>query len=167
MALLFLSGCTAPTNAATTATIESRTFTPTPKAYEYQELTLALPEVTPTPPPTPVPTVVPTMVPAYTPAPISAAAVLQGTGQCGLRSSVEQWYALVSSYPWDVCTALRIMNCESGGDMFATNSSSGACGLFQHLPCQHNGDQEANTALAYAKYEGRGWQPWNIGGCYG
>ena len=49
---------------------------------------------------------------------------------------VEEWRSLVSAYfaPEDVDLALRIISCESGGDPNAQNRSSGAAGLFQHIP---------------------------------
>lgn len=74
------------------------------------------------------------------------------------RPGVEQWRAAVSQYPWNVETALRIMQCESGGNPNAYNSKYGATGLFQilHGPW----DPYANIARAYEMYSQRGWQPW-------
>jgi hypothetical protein len=45
------------------------------------------------------------------------------------RSTVERYFPANR-----VEQALSIMQCESGGNPLATNSSSGAAGLFQHLP---------------------------------
>jgi len=52
-----------------------------------------------------------------------------------VSSGVEQWRPLVETYfPSDwVEWALRIMQCESGGDPNAKNPHSSASGLFQHL----------------------------------
>lgn len=49
---------------------------------------------------------------------------------------VEKWRPLVEAYfqPEWVEWAMRIMECESRGDPYAQNPSSGAAGLFQHLP---------------------------------
>jgi len=49
---------------------------------------------------------------------------------------VEEWRSLVSAYfaPEHVDLALLIISCESGGDPNAQNPSSGAAGLFQHIP---------------------------------
>jgi hypothetical protein len=89
--------------------------------------------------------------------------------QCGesFPALVAAQLGLVSQYGWNVCSALRIIDCESDGNWTIYNGSgSGACGLWQHLPCQHNGDGPASTALAWQKYSGRGWQPWTVGGCF-
>lgn len=50
-------------------------------------------------------------------------------------AGVEQWRSLVEKYfhPEDVTWALRVMQCESGGNPNAKNSHSSASGLFQHL----------------------------------
>lgn len=49
---------------------------------------------------------------------------------------VEEWRSLVSAYfaPEHVDLALLIISCESGGDPNAQNPTSGAAGLFQHIP---------------------------------
>ncbi len=56
----------------------------------------------------------------------------------GWSGSVEQWRPLVARYfpPADVDTAMRILNCETGGtgNPNSYNDRSGASGLFQHLP---------------------------------
>ena len=48
---------------------------------------------------------------------------------------VERWAPLVAKHfdPDDVDLALRIIDCESGGDPNAKNPTSSASGLFQHL----------------------------------
>ncbi len=88
---------------------------------------------------------------------------------------VEEWRSLVSSYfvPSDVDTALRVISCESGGDPNAQNSSSGAAGLFQHiprywaeraasigLPGASIFDPVANVAAAAYLVYTEGWSPW-------
>lgn len=52
-----------------------------------------------------------------------------------VSESVEQWRPLVEQYflPGDVPWAMRVMQCESGGDPDAANPRSSARGLFQHL----------------------------------
>lgn len=53
-----------------------------------------------------------------------------------VSGSVEAWRPLVAAYfPSDwVEWALRIIQCESRGDPNAENPTSGAAGLFQHIP---------------------------------
>lgn len=48
----------------------------------------------------------------------------------------KQWQPLVAKYfaPSDVDKALSVIDCESNGDPNAFNPSSGASGLFQHIP---------------------------------
>lgn len=137
------------------------THTPTATATATATLTPTLtPTVTPTPTPIPIPT-----FQAHT---ASAASVIniEGCGQLFI-SQVAQWWDLIIQYDWDPCAALRIINCESKGDPWVYNfTGSGACGLWQHLPCQYPGDAVGSTALAYQKYASRGWQPWIVGGCY-
>ncbi|NQV05975.1 transglycosylase SLT domain-containing protein [bacterium] len=52
------------------------------------------------------------------------------------RPDVERWRPLVGEYFRNrhVEQALSVMQCESGGDPKITNTSSGAAGLFQHIP---------------------------------
>lgn len=94
--------------------------------------------------------------------------------------SVEQWRPLVSIYfPADqVDTAMRVMNCETGGtgNPYSYNRGSGASGLFQHLPkywadrstkAGWGGsdimDPEANVAVAGWLQRTGGWTHWT---CY-
>lgn len=69
-----------------------------------------------------------------------------------------EWRSLVLSLPWDAGTALRIIQCESGGNPNAYNRSSGATGLFQILHGPF--DPIANVRLAFSMWSSRGWQPW-------
>jgi hypothetical protein len=88
---------------------------------------------------------------------------------------VEEWRSLVSSYfaPSDVDKALKVISCESGGDPNAQNASSGAAGLFQHiprywaeraasigLPGASIFDPVANVAAAAYLVYTEGWSPW-------
>ena len=89
----------------------------------------------------------------------------------------EGWRPLVEKYfePGDVDRAIRVMACESNGDPKARNRSSGAGGLFQHLPSAWAKraagagvpgasiyDPEANiAAAAHLLYgPGGGWKHW-------
>ncbi len=91
---------------------------------------------------------------------------------------VEQWRSLVETYfrAGDVDRALRIMQCESGGDpnIQHGNRSSGAAGLMQHLPrywvarsaaAGYGGvsifDPTANVAVAaWLRDQRGGWNHW-------
>jgi hypothetical protein len=90
----------------------------------------------------------------------------------------EGWRPLVAEYfeADDVDRAVRIMSCESKGDPGAHNGSSGASGLFQHMPAYWHErssmagwggasifDPEANVAVAawlVYDYAGGGWHHW-------
>ena len=93
-----------------------------------------------------------------------------------VTAGVEQWRPLVAAYfPADqVDRALCIMGHESRGDPTATNPSSGAAGLFQHLPkywadrSSKAGwaganiyDPTANTAVAAWLQATGGWTHWS------
>ena len=82
----------------------------------------------------------------------------------------------------DVDLALEVAYCESRWDPGATNRSSGAAGLFQHIPRfwaerstaagwagANIYDSHANTAVAaWLVYEGGGWIHWAASqGCWG
>jgi hypothetical protein len=174
VAFVILAGCGADTHGNVSAPIRTApsypTDTPTPSATLTPTAT---PTATPTPvPPTPTP-IPPTLAPAPPrPAVQPAAAAPSGyvyVDRCGASfpAAVARWLDLVSQYDWNHCSALKIINCESGGaEGIYNGSGSGACGLWQHLPCQHNGDGPSSTALAWAKYSTRGWQPWTVGGCF-
>jgi len=96
----------------------------------------------------------------------------------------DQVYALVSAYfrPQDVERAVLVAWCESRYDANATNRSSGAAGLFQHIPrfwtdrAPKAGvggadiyDPAANTAVAaWLVYSNGGWRHWDASiGCWG
>jgi hypothetical protein len=64
---------------------------------------------------------------------------------------VEQWRELICAYDWPCQEALAIVATESGGDANARNAASGACGLFQLLPCACI-EPGCNVAHAYAKW---------------
>ncbi len=94
-------------------------------------------------------------------------------------AGVEQWRPLVAAYfrPGDVDRALRIMQCESGGDpniMHDFSNPASASGLFQHLgkywatrsaAAGYGGvsifDPTANVAVAaWLRDQPGGWQHW-------
>lgn len=96
----------------------------------------------------------------------------RGTGKT-LPAEVERWRPLVAQYFPDVDKALAVMWCESRGDPSATNLSSGAAGLFQHLPKYWQDrsaaagwagadiyDPEANVAVAGWLRRTGGWGHW-------
>lgn len=138
---------------------------------EYKpDIVIPDPTATPIPTPTPVP---PTPTPK--PAPVYQQPPAQSTGNSNTSTgcrrqpgqNLDFWIAIIQQYSWDFCSALAILDCESDGSFDVYNGSgSGACGPWQHLPCQHNGDPHSSTALAWAKYSTRGWQPWTVGGCF-
>lgn len=88
---------------------------------------------------------------------------------------VERWRPLLLDFfdPEDVEQALRVMWCESRGEPTATHPTSGAAGLFQHLPDfwaerstgagfggRSAKDPEANVAVAGWLVERDGWRHW-------
>lgn len=94
------------------------------------------------------------------------------------------WLSLVEAYfaPADVSRALWVIHCESSGNPNAVHGSSGASGLFQHLPkfwddrsskAGRSGasilDPDANVAVAaWLVYSGGGWRHWSpSAGCWG
>lgn len=109
-------------------------------------------------PDTPVPTATPTAVP-LTPTPIPQSWNCTGNWQ------VDRWGPLVASvFPeWAVCEALFIIQHESNGDPNVWNfQGSGACGLFQLLPCEST-DPYLNTLGAHRKWLDGGqdfWKHW-------
>lgn len=94
------------------------------------------------------------------------------------------WQGLVETYfaQADVARALWVIHCESSGRADAVHVSSGASGLFQHLPkfwqdrSSNAGragasimDPDANVAVAaWLVYSGGGWRHWSpSAGCWG
>ena len=91
-------------------------------------------------------------------------------------SGAEQWRSLVSAHfpESEVNRALCVLDGESiGGNPDATNPSSGAAGLFQHLPKYWSDrsakagwagadvyDPEANVAVAAWLWRTGGWSHW-------
>ncbi len=88
---------------------------------------------------------------------------------------VERWRPLLLDFfrPSDIDQALRVMWCESRGEPTATHPTSGATGLFQHLPDfwtersagagfagRSAEDPEANVAVAGWLVERDGWRHW-------
>lgn len=151
---------------ATSATVPSvtvETTTSTTTEPTTPETTVASTSPTTTPP-----TTATTAAPTTTTAPPTGVSIPAGT---------EGWLTLVEAYfaPDDVQRALDVMWCESRGDADATNASSGAAGLYQHLPVfweersANAGfagasiyDPTANTAVAaWLVYSGGGWHHWN------
>lgn len=110
----------------------------------------------PDPPPAPPAPVYAAEPPAPTPAPQPAPAPAE-------RSLAD----IVCSYDWDCAEAMYVAGVETGGtyDPNAVNRSSGACGLFQLLPCTCI-EVECNVAGAYAKWLAGGrsfyaaWYQW-------
>lgn len=139
----------------------------TPKAFCVSPCSAITPDPLPE---TPEPTTTTTVAPARpsTPSPRLAAPP-------PAPRPVEEWRTLVTAYfaATDVDKALAVISCESGGDPNAQNPSSGAAGLFQHiprywperaaaigLPGASIFDPVANvSAAAYLVYT-VGWSPW-------
>jgi len=125
-----LVGTTTPTATATSTLTPAPTLTPTP--------------ILPTP--TPIP---PTPTPPPAPAPRAAA---QAASYGGFTYTVEQWRDMVCAYAWPCDEALNVIKHESGGDPNVYNhEGSGACGLFQLLPCEGT-DPATNIAGAFRKW---------------
>lgn len=79
----------------------------------------------------------------------------------------ELYRPLISQYSWNVSVAMAVMQAESGCNPNAANwadshsTCSGSFGLFQ-IACFSGQvyDPAQNIAIAYQKYQARGWQPW-------
>lgn len=112
--------------------------------------------------------------------PVSTAPTRRPVGSSDYPSD---WRPLVATYfPADrVDAALAVLWCESRGDPWATNPSSGAAGLYQHLPrywadrASKAGwagadiyDPTANVAVAaWLSAGGSDWSHWNASqGCW-
>ena len=135
---------------------------------------VAVPAPAPTPPPTTTTTAPPSVTTTTTaPAPPT-----------GGRLSEAEVHGIIALFfaPEDVDLALDVTYCESRWDTRATNASSGAAGLFQHIPRfwaersvaagwagANIYDAHANTAVAaWLVYEGGGWVHWAASqGCWG
>jgi hypothetical protein len=160
----------APSVAATIATsTATRPATPVPTApapaSPSPTPTVAVPTPTVAGPPTPVATVPPpptAAVEAQSAGDIHPVGGAGYQGQCGAYSaSVTQWWPVVTQYDWDPCTALEVIETESGGANVYNTQGSGACGVMQLLPCQYPNNGAANIAAGYAKYAAAGgWSPW-------
>lgn len=87
----------------------------------------------------------------------------------GSSGNCEQYRPLVAQYSWNVETALAVMRAESGCNSMAANwtdrhaTCKGSFGLFQ-IACMDGQvfDPAQNVAIAYRKYQSRGWQPWTV-----
>lgn len=94
------------------------------------------------------------------------------------RKRAEEWRTLVAEYfpASQVDKALRVMACESEGNPSARNPTSGAAGLFQHMPqwwdsrSQAAGfagaspyDPRANVGTAGWLWSRDGWGAWSCG----
>ena len=98
-------------------------------------------------------------------------------GNSGMGNNVEQWRNLVAAYfPADqVDHALRVMQCESGGNPNAYNPS-GASGLMQVLASWADNfgltpaqlfDPATNLQVARYLWDDGGWGHWNASrGCW-
>lgn len=83
--------------------------------------------------------------PAGPPVVVEPAAVPRPSG------GADGWRELICSYPWPCDEAMRVSQVESGGNAYAVNPGSGACGLFGLYPCTCI-DPECNVATAFAKW---------------
>jgi hypothetical protein len=81
----------------------------------------------------------------------------------------ERYRPIVAQYKWNVSVAMAVMREESGCNPNAANWTdrhdvcTGSFGLFQ-ISC-HSGrvfDPARNVAIAWQKYQARGWQPWGV-----
>ena len=115
---------------------------------------------TPTPtaePVTPTPTVGSTTMPAVEPEPTPTQIQNSGRRETTVAPAAPVFagscMAAASVYDWPLWEVQYVMDHESfGGDPYALNRSSGACGCMQTLPCVGHGDPATNMAAAYAKW---------------
>lgn len=72
------------------------------------------------------------------------------------------WDGLLASYPWNASTAFSVMMCESEGNPYDVNRSSGATGLMQIVLKGASTNPVTNMKQAWDKYVGSGgdWDPW-------
>jgi soluble lytic murein transglycosylase-like protein len=121
-----------------------------------------------------VATATPTQAPAETQVEAESAAEVQPlaapatgayAGQCGwgYSTNVTRWWPVIIQYGWDACTALSVIDRESGGLNVYNYQGSGACGVMQLLPCEYPDDGASNIARGYQKYlAAGGWSPWVV-----
>ena len=131
------------------------TSTPTPTATATATPTPVPPTATPVPP-------TPTRPPAPTPTLAPARAYAQPEGSLSRAQMVELLYAV--GFPaYTHATALRIANCESGWNTYATGLA-GERGLFQIHPIHADSthDPIGNVQAAYRiSVGGTNWSAWS------
>lgn len=121
---------------------------------------LEAPRATPTPTTTPEPTPVPTPVPTPQPPPPPPPAPPP--------VPVSDASSIICAYGWDCATAMRVVDCETGGTWDPGSVSSyGEIGWFQINPihfwrfdASRLADPVYNTACAWELYAESGWAPW-------
>lgn len=125
--------------------------------------TVAAPGASPTPAttaPAPVEAEAQTAAPVH---PVMATSAYQGQCPGYFSPDVTRWWPLIIQYGWDPCTALWVIDRESGGLNVYNYEGSGACGVMQLLPCEYPEDAAMNIARGYQKYvEAGGWRPWVV-----
>lgn len=158
--------------------------------FSQDMLSLAAPETTTTAVPqttttsTLPPTTTTTAVPTTTTTVATTTTTAAPTRRTYAPMPPDQVYTLVSAYfrPQDVERAVLVAWCESRYDPGATNPSSGAAGLFQHIP-RYWSDRSANAGVggsdiydpvpnaavaAWLVYSNGGWKHWNASAsCWG
>lgn len=141
--------------------------TTTPAALEIDEIELALSPVG-TPPTATLPTTTTTLPP------VPATTTTTESPGGGMSENETRGIIAVFFAPEDVDLAMKVAYCESQWNPLVTNRSSGAAGLFQHLPRFWSEraaaagwagadvyNAHANTAVsAWLVYEGGGWIHW-------
>lgn len=83
--------------------------------------------------------------------------------------SCEAYRPLIAQYGWNVNVAMAVMKAESGCNPNAANltdshaTCKGSFGLFQ-IACMSGivYDPAENIAIAWSKYQARGWRPWSV-----
>lgn len=155
---LFLAGCGGYAETVTYGNVPYDWPTPFPNLASIPQPVASggnPPVVLYFPQPAPAPPISLAAVPSRTPAPTPPPAAAPAT-------SLE---ALICSYDWPCSEALYVSGVESGGDAYAVNPSSGACGLFGLYPCECI-EPTCNVARAYAKWVAGGrsfyahWYRW-------
>jgi hypothetical protein len=182
--LVVTLGCDDPPASRSNATGDSTADLDAARADAFASVTATPRAPTPTASSTPSPTVTPSPTATLTPTPVPPTATEMPPPEVPTEAAyippaqeeieepvppVEQpphsgasWEAAVCSLAWSCQEALSVIYAESGGDPWATNPSSGACGLFQLLPCPGY-DIATQLAHAWAKYVDGGhsfWKHW-------